>query len=210
MTAPEDLWRLAAAGVLGANLAVSAYYRRRARSREPIARSAEDPRLIAARLLLAGPAAALLIAYLAVPDSLRWARLDLPGWVRAAAAIVGFALVPLNVWILRSIGSNISETVLTKPHHELVRRGPYARVRHPLYGAGLVLCLSLSLIAANWVLLGLTAVGGVWIRGVVVPREERELEKRFGVRYREYRRVTGALLPRFRTTSGVIPDDHLP
>jgi protein-S-isoprenylcysteine O-methyltransferase Ste14 len=90
----------------------------------------------------------------------------------------------------------VSETVLTKPDHELVQRGPYRWVRHPLYTLGVVLILAQALMLASWVLLLMSALALAAFRALVVPIEERHLESSFGDAYRQYRAQTGAMLPR--------------
>jgi protein-S-isoprenylcysteine O-methyltransferase Ste14 len=77
----------------------------------------------------------------------------------------------------------------------LITTGIRARVRHPVYlahlcemiawsvGTGLVVC---------WLLTGFAVVTGA----VMIRMEDRELEKRFGEEYAEYREVVPALLPR--------------
>jgi protein-S-isoprenylcysteine O-methyltransferase Ste14 len=100
-------------------------------------------------------------------------------------------------WVFRSIGSNISETVLTKQDHKLVTEGPYRRVRHPLYGVALLEILALSLIAGNWFMALLWLVGVLVFRYVIIPIEEANLIVAFDGEYEQYRARTGALAPRF-------------
>jgi protein-S-isoprenylcysteine O-methyltransferase Ste14 len=90
----------------------------------------------------------------------------------------------------------VSETVLTKSHHELVISGPYQWIRHPLYTTGIVLVLAIGLIAASWFILLLALVALASIRLVVIPLEERELLTKFGNAYGAYMQRTGRLLPR--------------
>ena len=40
----------------------------------------------------------------------------------------------LLIWTLRSLGPNLTDTVVTRQAHTLVTRGPYRWVRHPFYG----------------------------------------------------------------------------
>jgi protein-S-isoprenylcysteine O-methyltransferase Ste14 len=49
---------------------------------------------------------------------------------------------------------------------------------------------------ASWLVLLFALLAFVVFRFVVVPIEERQLELRFGDAYRQYRQVTGAMLPR--------------
>jgi len=56
-------------------------------------------------------------------------------WAGAATAGAGLAL---SVWARICLGGNWSGIVALKEDHELVRSGPYRRVRHPIY-SGLIL-----------------------------------------------------------------------
>ncbi len=197
----DDLFRWFLPVILLANLAISATYRRRARrAGEVIQRGAESPGLILARVGIALPTLALLVIFIVAPGALGWSRLPLTGpWVsiRWLGAGLGLAAIPMVWWTLSSLGSNVSETVLTKESHRLVTSGPYRWIRHPLYTAGAFLLLpGLALMAASWVLLVLCVVTVVVVRLVVVPREEAALVAKFGVDYESYRARTGAIVPR--------------
>ena len=56
----------------------------------------------------------------------------------------------LFVWTFRSLGKNLTDTVVTRRQHTLVQHGPYRWIRHPLYSSAALLIAALSLIAANW------------------------------------------------------------
>ena len=72
----------------------------------------------------------------------------------------------------------------------LVTRGPYARVRHPIYiSAELVSAGSLIFIGWYWLLLLVAAVA-IPVQVRRARREEQRLEAAFGDAYREYRRRT--------------------
>ena len=90
----------------------------------------------------------------------------------------------------------MSETVLTKEHHELVAAGPYRWIRHPLYTTGLALFVALGLMAGSWLVLLAAGVVLVLLRLLVIPREERALVEKFGGRYEDYMERTGRLVPR--------------
>jgi protein-S-isoprenylcysteine O-methyltransferase Ste14 len=191
------MFRWLALAIVVVAFGVSGYHRRKAyRNGGKIPRRREGPLLVALRILFAVPLYAVLLAYLTEPRWVAWASFALPDSVRWAAVAAAFGMIPVVVWIFRSLGTNVSETVLTKEGQKLVTRGPYRWVRHPLYTAGLTLLACLSLIAANWLLLGLTAVAGVAIAGAVVPLEERALLAAFGAEFETYRARTGRFLPR--------------
>ena len=69
----------------------------------------------------------------------------------------------------------------------LVRRGPYRLTRNPMYVGVTALYLAAALLFdVAWALLTLVPTLGAVDR-LVVRREERHLERRFGEAYREYR-----------------------
>jgi protein-S-isoprenylcysteine O-methyltransferase Ste14 len=182
--------------VLVLNLTISGYHRNRARSKETIPRSAESLSLRLFRVALALPALLLMLAFVIYPPWIDWSSLAIPVWSRWFGVLLGLAVAPLNVWVLRSLGKNVSETVLTKESHALVQAGPYRWVRHPLYTSGFLMFGGVSLLAANWLMAALTLCALVLFSVVVIPREEAELVAKFGDRYAAYRRQSGRLLPR--------------
>jgi protein-S-isoprenylcysteine O-methyltransferase Ste14 len=105
--------------------------------------------------------------------------------------------------VLRALGQNVSETVLTKEHHQLVTGGPYRWVRHPLYTSGLALFFALGLMAGSWFVLLATLIAFGLLRVLVIPREEQALLAKFGEGYWNYMQRTGRLVP--RVTAGSTP-----
>ncbi|MEE2790184.1 MAG: isoprenylcysteine carboxylmethyltransferase family protein, partial [Acidobacteriota bacterium] len=178
------------------NLGISGYYRWRARSEEMIPRSAETGPLKLTRATFAIPGMLLLLTYVIYPPLVAWSSLAVPLWARWLGVLVGSSATPLNLWVLSSLGKNVSETVLTKTNHKLITGGPYRWVRHPLYASSFTLLSGLSLVAANWLMAVLTVGAVALFSVVIIPLEENELLKKFGDRYRDYQRTTGCLLPR--------------
>jgi protein-S-isoprenylcysteine O-methyltransferase Ste14 len=192
------VFRWLALVVLVSAVGISGNHRRRARARSgTIPRAREEPLLIAGRLLVALPLFGGSLAYVINPGWMAWSSFVAPEWLRWAGVALGFCVVPAVHWVLSALGSNVSETVLIKDRHELVTTaGPYRWIRHPLYTTGIALFVAVGLMAANWFVLGMASISLMAIRMVVVPREERELVARFGSGYEEYRRRTGAMMPR--------------
>jgi protein-S-isoprenylcysteine O-methyltransferase Ste14 len=145
--------------------------------------------------LVALPLFGGVVAHLANPKWMGWASLTLPLWARWTGLALGLLVVPSIYWVLTALGTNVSETVLTKPQHQLVTTGPYRWVRHPLYTVGIALFLAIALMAANWFILLWAVVALIAVRLVVIPREEAQLVARFGDDYSRYRSGTGSLLP---------------
>jgi protein-S-isoprenylcysteine O-methyltransferase Ste14 len=116
-----------------------------------------------------------------------------PGAATAGSALtvlgVGFA-----IWARLTLGQNWSGIVTIKEGHQLIRRGPYALVRHPIY-AGMQLAMVGTAVAIGEVR-GLVAAVIAFAAWIYKSRlEERWLTEHFGERYEEYRREVKALIP---------------
>lgn len=174
------------------------YHRLKAeKSEELISRSEEGmPMLIGLRL--GGLAAWLtLMLYLVYPQALQWATLEFPLWLKCVGASLAILSVPLFHWMLRSLGTNITDTVITRKQATLVMHGPYRWVRHPMYLITLLLFAGFTLMTANW-FLGLTGVFTVGLLMIRSRKEEENLVKRFGQKYLDYIRTTGKFFPRLK------------
>ena len=116
----------------------------------------------------------------------------------AGSALGGLALVLAGllfaVWARAHLGSNWSGTVTLKEGHELVRSGPYAMVRHPIY-TGLLAALLGSAVMKGEVR-SLIALALIAVALLVKLRlEERWMVERFGEDYRRYQREVKGLIP---------------
>lgn len=187
--------------VFVSTLGISVYYRRKARQAETISRGEEGALFIVLRLVFALPLFLSVLVYMINPSWMAWSSVSLPAGVRWVGAVLGVAGIPFAHWVFRSIGRNVSETVLTKATHELVTDGPYRWVRHPLYTTGVSLFVAASLLTANWFIGAFTVAVIVMILLVVIPKEEANLIETFGEAYRAYRKRTGRLLPRLRASA---------
>lgn len=193
----EQLFRSLFIAIFIAAFSISGYFRRKARKTgDVIPRAREGKLSLSLRLLFAAPLYLSMVAYMANPNWMAWSSMPLPSWLRWAAAAVGLGMLPLLFWILRTLGSNISETFLTKENHTLVTHGPYRRVRHPLYTVATIAFISLGILATNWFMMAMALLAIILISTVVIPREEDNLIRKFGVEYREYNERTNRLLPR--------------
>jgi protein-S-isoprenylcysteine O-methyltransferase Ste14 len=115
-------------------------------------------------------------------------------WVFGAGALITAAGLIVAVWARVYLGRNWSGTVTIKEDHELIDRGPYALVRHPIYTGLLVALMGSALARGEW--RGLFAVLIAWAalwRKLQV--EERWMRARFGARYENYCQRVPALVP---------------
>ena len=115
-------------------------------------------------------------------------------WIGVALTSVGIAF---TFWARFHLGRNWSGQVVIKEQHELIRTGPYALVRHPIY-TGLLLALFGTALVIGEVraLLAMVLAGVHFFRKA--RREEGFMSQEFGEDYARYRSQTGMLLPRVR------------
>ena len=195
----ETVFRGAVLALIASTMPIGIYYRLRAeRPDEKISRRGEGRfKMIALRLCGLINLVSLLL-YLFNPQSMQWWQLALPGWVRWAGIGLGVASIPFFVWVFRSLGTNVTDTVVVRREHYLVQHGPYRRVRHPMYLTFAAYFLAVSLATASWFFatLGVLALMLIARR---TPIEESNLIARYGDQYRDYMRRTGRFFPRLKT-----------
>lgn len=113
-------------------------------------------------------------------------------------AYAGLVLTALGIafaaWARLVLGRNWSGIVTTKQDHALVRRGPYAIVRHPIYSGGLLALFGTALSRDS--LAGMAGLAVVFIAWWTKLRiEERFMFEHFGSEYTKYRQEVKALIP---------------
>lgn len=115
--------------------------------------------------------------------------------VVAVGAAVAFLGLLLALWARVVLGGNWSGQVTFKENHELVRRGPYAHVRHPIYSAILLMFVGNAISVGTWgALIGLPLILlGVQLK---LRQEEALMREHFPDEYATYRAQVGALVPR--------------
>lgn len=188
-------------GLLGV-LPIVVYHRLKAHSSgEPLDRRQEGWFILATLRPIGLAFLVGLILYLVNPARMAWASVAIPGSLRWAALGAIVAAGGLLFWTLRSLGSNLTDTVVTRKAHTLVMKGPYRWVRHPFYDSVALLLLAISFAAANWYLL----LTGALVLALLVtrtPREEERLVARFGDDYRAYMARTNRFVPTMRGRRG--------
>lgn len=117
-----------------------------------------------------------------------------------AVAFIGLSLTAggllFAVWARIALGGNWSGTVTIKSGHNLIRRGPYRWIRHPIY-TGLLASLvgTVTLQGEVRSFLGFAIILFALYRKA--RREERFLSEEFGEEFAEHTKHTGMFLPRF-------------
>jgi protein-S-isoprenylcysteine O-methyltransferase Ste14 len=117
-------------------------------------------------------------------------------WVAWLGAWLTLAGVSFAIWARATIGKEWSAEVQIKEGHELIRSGPYAYIRHPIY-TGILLAVGGAALAIGeyrtLIALAVICVGFA----LKAKKEESFLAAQFGPAFAEHRRRTGFFLPRF-------------
>src|SRR5262249_3481201 len=192
----DQSFRVVLIVVLVAVLPIGIYHRFKSRATHEKLDRREEGLFILGTLRPMGVAFWLgLIAWMIDPGWMTWASVSLPVWVRWTGVGLIAIACGLLVWTFRCLGTNLTDTVVTRRTHTLVLHGPYRWIRHPFYDSAVLFTVATSLIAANWFLL-LTGVVMFWLLIIRTRVEEENLVARFGDSYRRYIAQTGRFLPR--------------
>ena len=165
---------------------VSAFGTKKAARREPF-----GPRLF---YILIGVGGGVLLASRELPSPLNlrlWPRCALSYWIGIVVLLAGVAFA---VWARVHLGRNWSGTVTVKEDHELIRTGPYAYVRHPIY-TGLITGLIGTAICSGTLH---AALGAAIIAAALYVKsrtEERFMRETFPGQYQKYCEEVPALIP---------------
>lgn len=138
------------------------------------------------------------IMVLAALEYFQWRRALHWGWTAVGLVLYVVSVVVRNQAI-RALGRFWSLQIEIRQEHQLVRDGPYRYVRHPAYLAIVMEVLFIPLTVNAWWAMGFAAATYVPLLLWRLRWEERALVEKFGDVYRQYQRVTGALLPRLST-----------
>ena len=199
--ADDPTFRLILALALAAVLPFGVYHRVRARAtRETLDRRQEGLFiLLTLRPTILAAMGGLLI-FVVNPRWMAWSSVPLPVSLRWVGVGIGVGGGSLLVWTYRTLGTNITDTVVTRRHHTLVTTGPYRFIRHPFYVASALALLANALATAN----GFIAVMGglaMTLHVVRTTTEEEHLVRRFGDAYVRYMKQTGRFFPRLASRS---------
>jgi protein-S-isoprenylcysteine O-methyltransferase Ste14 len=105
--------------------------------------------------------------------------------------------IGLAIWARYHLAEYWSARITIKEDHQLIRTGPYAHLRHPIYSGLVLATMGSALVIDEWrCVLGVCLVlTGYWFKA---RKEEAMLSQQFGDAFREHQKHTGFLIPRFR------------
>jgi len=110
----------------------------------------------------------------------------LPEWVFFPGITLMILGIALREWSVVTIGRSIYLNISTKKRHVLVTKGAFKLVRHPAYGASLIIVIAMSISFRSFIsLMAATAIIYVilWDRAI---KEEKVLIRELGDEYMSY------------------------
>jgi protein-S-isoprenylcysteine O-methyltransferase Ste14 len=144
-------------------------------------------------LTLGGFFAPLIYAF---TNWLDFANYALPAW----AGRLGIPLTAGALFIFwrahADLGVNWSPSLEIREKHELITRGIYGVIRHPMYASQWLLTLATPLLLQNWIAGFLNLVVFIPFYVLRVKAEEQMMLDSFGTQYQEYMKNTGGVLPK--------------
>lgn len=176
---------------VGVTWLVAALTSKRTARRQPAASRLMHIAIMIAAFALMFPRLPLLGVLGSVLDQRFVRDSPLAAWSGLALAAGGCTFA---VWARLLLGRNWSGRVTLKQDHQLIRQGPYAIVRHPIYSGFLVGLLGTALALGEWRALAgwLLACIGWYTKS---RTEDAFLAAHFGAAYTGYRRQVRALIP---------------
>jgi protein-S-isoprenylcysteine O-methyltransferase Ste14 len=127
---------------------------------------------------------------------LDFANYSLPSWAGwvGVAVMIGAILV---FWRAHAdLGLNWSPSLEIREKHELITRGIYGVIRHPMYASQWLWVIAQALLLQNWLAGIVNLIIFIPFYFMRVKAEETLMFDSFGEQYREYMKKTGAVLPK--------------
>ena len=132
----------------------------------------------------------------AATNWLDFANYSLPAW----AGWLGVLILAAGLFIFwrahADLGLNWSPSLEIREKHELITRGIYSVIRHPMYASQWLVALAQPLLLQNWIAGFLNLLAFIPFYFLRVRAEEQMMIDSFGTEYQEYRKRTGGVLPR--------------
>jgi len=144
----------------------------------------------------------LFLAMLAIPltyaatNWLDFSNYKLPDW----AGWLGVVLIAGAVFVFwrahADLGLNWSPTLEIREKHELITRGIYGVIRHPMYASQWLWVIAQPLLLQNWIAGWLNLLVFIFFYFLRVKAEEELMIEQFGDQYRAYMQKVGAVFPK--------------
>jgi protein-S-isoprenylcysteine O-methyltransferase Ste14 len=133
----------------------------------------------------------------AATDWLDFANYTLPPW----AGWLGVLLLAGSILVFwrahADLGLNWSPSLEIRQKHELITRGIYGVIRHPMYASQWLWVFAQPLLLQNWITGFLNLLVFIPFYFLRVRAEEQLMLETFGDQYLSYSHKVGAVLPKF-------------
>jgi protein-S-isoprenylcysteine O-methyltransferase Ste14 len=114
----------------------------------------------------------------------------------------GCGFMSVALWLFwrshEDLGANFSMSLEIRKEHQLIRRGVYRSIRHPMYASIWLFGIAQALLLPNWVAGFSALVSFTPLYFLRTPREEKMLREAFGETYSAYVRQTGRVFPHLK------------
>lgn len=157
--------------------------------------SARDHKVVAWTFVAAQ--AALIIGAVITPQGYDWAVL---GVIYALGLLFKGVGVVLGVWAAFHLGRGLTPSPLPNGATDLVTRGPYRWIRHPMYTAVMAYVFGIALHSGTWLVV-LAALALASLFYFKSQWEERRLAEVFDG-YVRYQETTPRFIPRLKSGRG--------
>jgi protein-S-isoprenylcysteine O-methyltransferase Ste14 len=118
-------------------------------------------------------------------------------WIVAAfAALIAITSTWFCFAAARALGKHWALVARVIEGHELIRRGPYAVVRNPIYLAMLGMLIATGLIVSKWQSLAVATIVFMTGTEIRIRSEEKLLREALGRQFDEYAAEVPAFIPR--------------
>jgi protein-S-isoprenylcysteine O-methyltransferase Ste14 len=113
--------------------------------------------------------------------------------------LAGVVCLAVGLWLFArshaALGTNWSITLEIREKHQLVKKGIYRNLRHPMYSALLLYSLGQILVVPNWIAGPSYGVAMALLVAFRLGPEERMMLEQFGKDYEEYKGRSKRLVP---------------
>jgi len=136
----------------------------------------------------------ILLATWRLPPLMNLSVTSQADWALAIGSFICVLGLLVTLWARWTLAGNWSSDVTFKQGHELIQRGPYRYVRHPIYTGILTMCFGTAIEIGRlrgWLALPLMMVA-FWIK---LKQEEALMLRHFPDEYPDYQKRVKALIP---------------
>lgn len=144
-------------------------------------------------LALGGLVAPLIYAF---TNWLDFANYTLPAWTGWLGVLLTAGALFIFWRAHADLGLNWSPSLEIREKHELITRGIYGVIRHPMYASQWLLVIAQPLLLQNWIAGFLNLLVFIPFYLLRVQAEEQLMMETFGERYRTYMQKVGAVVPK--------------